>query len=385
MIAAMTRLLMLIFTASLAENAVFGRALVTRRMLFLKKREEVLTFSAVITLMMAVTGLIGYFLDRFLFYPYGISIYLRSAAYVVLLGAELPHTDCRPFKKEQPLVSDCQEHIAPCQLQCGCAGNSALLLLSPLWLTGAVLLFYRHRSRCHAGFGTHRSWEPEYCHVQSAAGFPRSADSADIYWNPELGSLWSARASAHRLTESHPVRTQRGDTMPKKQRKVKRYRNIYRGSITSSPVFKAGAVVAGVAVVAAAGWLLYEPVYNWATNLGESVSQGSSSQTAEPSSSGGMLDGFLGGEEGSSSQSVPEATDPAAAQTLHAVYMPESILMDASARSSFIADCVANGYNSIYFDLKDSAGVVTYRSGLSQITELGSASGFGSGSCFGGF
>ena len=88
MIAAMTRLLMLIFTASLAENAVFGRALVTRRMLFLKKREEVLTFSAVITLMMAVTGLIGYLLDRFLFYPYGISIYLRSATYVVLLGAE---------------------------------------------------------------------------------------------------------------------------------------------------------------------------------------------------------------------------------------------------------------------------------------------------------
>lgn len=162
--------------------------------------------------------------------------------------------------------------------------------------------------------------------------------------------------------------------MPKKQRKVKRYRNIYRGSITSSPVFKAGAVVAGVAIVAVAGWLLYEPVYNWATNLGESVSQGSSSQTAEPSSSGGMLDGFLGGEEGSSSQSVPEATDPAAAQTLHAVYMPESILMDASARSSFIADCVANGYNSIYFDLKDSAGVVTYRSGLSQVTELGSVS-----------
>ena len=60
--------------------------------------------------------------------------------------------------------------------------------------------------------------------------------------------------------------------MPKKQRKVKRYRNIYRGSITSSPVFKAGAVVAGVAVVAAAGWLLYEPVYYWATNLGASVS-----------------------------------------------------------------------------------------------------------------
>ena len=86
--------------------------------------------------------------------------------------------------------------------------------------------------------------------------------------------------------------------MPKKQRKVKRYRNIYRGSITSSPVFKAGAVVTGVAVVAAAGWLLYEPVYNWATNLGESVSQGSSSQTAEPTSSEGMLDGFLRGEEG---------------------------------------------------------------------------------------
>ena len=164
--------------------------------------------------------------------------------------------------------------------------------------------------------------------------------------------------------------------MPNKQRKVKRYRNIYRGSVTSSPLFKAGAAVVGVAVVAAAGWLLYEPVYNWATSLGETPSQESGSQASEPSPSGGLLDGLFASEEeeGASSQPAPDALDPVEVQALHAIYMPESILLDASARSSFIAACAANGYNSVYFDLKDSAGVVTYRSGLSQVTELGSAS-----------
>lgn len=43
--AGFVKLLMIAFTAAMVENAIFSRALVTRKMLFLKNREEDLTFS----------------------------------------------------------------------------------------------------------------------------------------------------------------------------------------------------------------------------------------------------------------------------------------------------------------------------------------------------
>ena len=57
--------------------------------------------------------------------------------------------------------------------------------------------------------------------------------------------------------------------MFRKQRKVKRYHNIYRGSVTSSPFFKLGASVAALAVLIAAGWFLYEPVYQSVMGIGQ--------------------------------------------------------------------------------------------------------------------
>ena len=49
--AGFVKLLMIAFTAAMVENAIFSRAsLATRKMLFLKNREEILTFSAVIPL-----------------------------------------------------------------------------------------------------------------------------------------------------------------------------------------------------------------------------------------------------------------------------------------------------------------------------------------------
>ena len=85
--AGFVKLLMIAFTAAMVENAIFSRALATRKMLFLKNREEILTFSAVITLMTVISGVICYAADSLLLYPRGVSIYIRSALYVLIMAA----------------------------------------------------------------------------------------------------------------------------------------------------------------------------------------------------------------------------------------------------------------------------------------------------------
>ena len=85
--AGFAKLLMIAFTAAMVENAIFSRALVTRKMLFLKNREEILTFSAVITLMTVISGVICYAADSLVLYPRGVSIYIRSALYVLIMAA----------------------------------------------------------------------------------------------------------------------------------------------------------------------------------------------------------------------------------------------------------------------------------------------------------
>ena len=85
--AGFVKLLMIAFTAAMVENAIFSRALVTRKMLFLKNREEILTFSAVITLMTVISGVICCAADSLVLYPRGVSIYIRSALYVLIMAA----------------------------------------------------------------------------------------------------------------------------------------------------------------------------------------------------------------------------------------------------------------------------------------------------------
>lgn len=164
--------------------------------------------------------------------------------------------------------------------------------------------------------------------------------------------------------------------MFRKQRKVKRYHNIYRGSVTSSPFFKLGAFAAALAVLIAAGWFLYEPVYQFVMGIGQEKEPVSTAeQPSEPESeSDGFLSGLFGGGEEietESSQSQPETVE---AVQLHGVYMPESILLDSTQRSQFIQTCASNGINAIFFDLKNDKGYLTYQSSLSQAAELGSQS-----------
>ena len=157
----------------------------------------------------------------------------------------------------------------------------------------------------------------------------------------------------------------------KKQRKVKRYRNIYRGSLTSSPFFKLGVSAAVLAALIAAGWFLYEPVYQFVMSLGQEKEPTSSSEPAADPGPGlsEALPGFLEEEETDTSQSQSE---PEAAAPVNGVDMPESILLDSAQRAAFIQSCSANGINAIFFDLKNDKGVLTYRSSLGQVAELGS-------------
>lgn len=159
--------------------------------------------------------------------------------------------------------------------------------------------------------------------------------------------------------------------MFKKQRKVKRYRNIYRGKLTSSPFFKLGASAAALAALIAVGWFLYEPVYQFVMRIGEEKEPVSVvEQVSEPeSSSGGILDGLFGdGTETEESSSQPETQEEI---QLHGVYMPESVLLDPAQRSTFIQTCASNGINAIFFDLKNDKGYLNYQSSLSQVSELG--------------
>ena len=159
------------------------------------------------------------------------------------------------------------------------------------------------------------------------------------------------------------------------QRKVKRYHNIYRGSRTSSPLFKAAVTVAAVAVLVAAGWLLYEPVYQLIMRIGQEPEPTSSSEPAtEPESqSGGLLSGLFGGGETEEESSVSQPEQTGTAQ-IQGVYMPETVLLDPASRSAFIQTCSSNGINAIFFDLKDDKGVLTYQSALEQVSTLGAQS-----------
>ena len=66
-----------------------------------------------------------------------------------------------------------------------------------------------------------------------------------------------------------------------RQRKVKRYQNIYRGSIFASPFFKLAAALGCLAFFVAVGWLMYEPAYQFIMGLGsEPGGEESSSQTS---------------------------------------------------------------------------------------------------------
>lgn len=187
---------------------------------------------------------------------------------------------------------------------------------------------------------------------------------AAVYRNTQSGILWADRPSDH--PSDSP--SQGVSKMFRKQRKVKRYHNIYRGSVTSSPFFKLGASAAALAVLIAAGWFLYEPVYQFVMGIGQEKEPVSTAeQPSEPESeSDGFLSGLFGGGEESeteTSQSQPEAVE---AVQLHGVYMPESILLDSTQRSQFIQTCASNGINAIFFDLKNDKGYLTYQSSLAQ-------------------
>lgn len=130
--AGFVKLLMIAFTAAMVENAIFSRALVTRKMLFLKNREEILTFSAVITLMTVISGVICYAADSLVLYPRGVSIYIRFRTLCPDYGGSPYCHDCGSFPQSRGMVCSCEKCAADGWLQCGSAGYHPALFLQPV-------------------------------------------------------------------------------------------------------------------------------------------------------------------------------------------------------------------------------------------------------------
>lgn len=214
-------------------------------------------------------------------------------------------------------------------------------------------------------------------------------------------------------------------------KKIKRYKKVYRSSSfgrRASPITIALTifVVIGLAVL---GWGLYEPVYNlvmgnYSVKTGvDDPSQTSSSQSStpvsEPSSTATLpqessASSIAPSESSSqplSSSSVPqtpessafpepesstaqpesslpvESSTPAeplapvpqstvqafgkkqAYQTIKAVYMPENILLNANLRTNFLTGLAGTEVNSVLFDVKNSNGVVNYKSSVAAVAE----------------
>lgn len=84
MIESLLQFLTVIFTAALAENALFGRSLITRKMLFPSRKLEIILFALSVTGIIAISGLLCYVADIFL-EPMALPLYLRSVVYIVLI------------------------------------------------------------------------------------------------------------------------------------------------------------------------------------------------------------------------------------------------------------------------------------------------------------
>ena len=131
-----------------------------------------------------------------------------------------------------------------------------------------------------------------------------------------------------------------------RNRKIKRYKSIYRSNLPRQLLM----IAAGAAVLVAAflaGWFIYNGVADYLA--GRPEGETSSSQAQAP---------------GLSQAGAFDLEETAAPEELRGVYLPASVLMDSAARQAFLAGLDPDAVNAVYFDLKTADGTVTYQSQL---------------------
>lgn len=144
--------------------------------------------------------------------------------------------------------------------------------------------------------------------------------------------------------------------------KVKRYNRIYRGG--RSPVSRALhmiSVCAAICILGFVGWSAYGPVMDYL--------EGHTKSTFQPADPSSAPDSSQPPEE-SDGTAAQEPTEPeqSSSDTLHGIYLPAGVIADAGKLDAALSAIDTGRFNTVYFDLKDDAGNVLYRSFVENAT-----------------
>ncbi len=145
-----------------------------------------------------------------------------------------------------------------------------------------------------------------------------------------------------------------------KNHKIKRYNNIYRVSGKRKAAKTAGILLL-VGLLAAVGWFLYPPVYDFILSYGQA---GKVPLPPEPSESSSLSQQP---SSGSQSETLPPAQEPDEGQ-LKMAYVPHNVAANAATLDSYI-NALPKGYiNTVVLDLKNQQGQVLYATGVAAAT-----------------
>ena len=154
-----------------------------------------------------------------------------------------------------------------------------------------------------------------------------------------------------------------------KPQKIKRHQKINwsgRGRNRRATLPETVIVVAALAVIAALGWLLYTPIYNFIMGFtAEKPSEPSQSQTisSQPEEAPPVQSDP---EESSSSQE--QGTVPTTVLgEIRGVYMPAAYQQSDLLADRFLDSLEGSEINAVLVDLKDTSGIVHYQSDLEQV------------------
>lgn len=156
----------------------------------------------------------------------------------------------------------------------------------------------------------------------------------------------------------------------------RRYKNIYSKKNRKVSTLKATLIVAGLFIIALIGYAISGPLMKLINGelTYDPSSVSSTSPSISDSSKGGDTSQDTSSTAGASEQSSSDSETPASFSDLSkikGVYMPTSILLDEALFEEFIKSSNEKGFDTVVFDLKDSAGHVYYNSQNESVITAG--------------
>ena len=164
----------------------------------------------------------------------------------------------------------------------------------------------------------------------------------------------------------------------------KKYKNIYSKKNRKTSFWKISLVIVGLFVITLVGYAVSGPLlkfingelsYNPADDPKPSsdTSQSTEDESEDPLSdqnSGGKTDATLQEQE-NIPQKDDKTTESLSLSEIKGVFMPTSILLDDALFNEFVTQASEKGFDSIVFELKDSAGHINYDSQNESVITAG--------------